>query len=430
MPFRNDGEGSPSGAKRLGPPFRHTRGDGCGRADTVAVADSASVGGSAGCTVRESERVKAGGSTKGWLLEMKKHNRHMAKFGAGLVLAMVGALTPQLAAFGEPRYPILDSTVPVDEQTHPVWLNNSQIIFIGYELDPAQPPKQAGLTWEIPQGVYVWDLEKGTAARDHSWDGTSKWCVSGKFRSFYRLRQGTEKIYELVQEKAGEEQVLSLPAKHWFNGSSCRYYAERPYWIEEGRRGRGFPLLEKHGYVDFGEQSMDPAKARPLVLYPPGSRDGIVLPLKSDQVEVPPIYVEFADAYLLRARQFTSDAVPAWLLKPDGSVTTEFKPTGQAWERMGWEQYFFTRKGLLFTGGRGDYAAVGTMGGYLLNKGKPVRVVPGMLKNAAVSPNGCQVAFVHELHSQAGADSIKALRAGKPGSRTLKTIDFCIGEGE
>ena len=349
------------------------------------------------------------------------------KFGQ-IFLLMLLLVSPQLAACGEPRYPILDSKVPVDEQSHPVWLNNSQVIFMGYELDPANPPKQVGLAWEIPRGVYVWDLKNGTAVRDHTWDGTTNWCVSGEFRSFLRLRTGTEKTYDLAQGKSGHEQVQPHPAKHWLNPNSCRYYTERPYWSKEGRKGRGIPLLEQHGYVDFGEQSMDLARSRPLVLYPPGSKNGITLPLKSDQVEVPPIYVAFEDAYLLRARQFTSDAVSAWLLKPDGVVTSVFEPRGEAWERMGWGHYFLTKKGLLITGGRGGYAKVGTMGGYLFSEGKPIRVVPGLLRNVAVSPDGCKVAFVHVLHSQAGADSFRALQTGKPGTRTLKMIDLCKGD--
>ena len=45
-----------------------------------------------------------------------------------------------------------------------------------------------------------------------------------------------------------------------------------------------------------------------------------------------------------------------------------------------------------------------------------------------VSPDGCKIVFVHALHSQAEADSAKALREGKSGTRTLKTIDLCKGE--
>jgi hypothetical protein len=351
------------------------------------------------------------------------------RFGLIIMFGLL-LMSPQLVAAGEPRYLVLDSKVPVDEQTHPVWLNNSQVIFIGYEPDPANPPKQVGLAWEIPRGVYVWDLEKGTAARDHRWDGTANWCVSGEFRSFHRLRPGTEKTYDLVQGEAGEEQVLSLPAKHWSNRISCRYYTSLPYWRIEGEKNQSFPLLEKHGYLDFGIPVwVDPSrKPTAIVLYRSDSKNGIELPLKGRQVQFQVTYSEFADAYLLKGEQRTSDAIPVWLLKPDGTIAKVLKPTGKPWEKIGWGHFYLTKKGLLLTGGRGAYGSVGTTGGYLLEKDKPKRIIAGFVRNAAVSPDGCKLVFVHSLHSQAEADSIKALREGRPGTRTLKVIDLCKGE--
>lgn len=351
---------------------------------------------------------------------MKMRNRHMAKFASGLLLFTVLAMGSQLAAYGEPHYPVLDSKFPAAEAKLG-WIDNERVIFHGYEPGKfgTKSPKD-GHTYEII-GLFIWNAATNAVTKHVNMEGLTTLCVHTGEVAF--VKEGM-----LVSGKLGEEQRTPFPKKHWFNEISCRYYTERPYWSEEGRRGRGFPLLEKHGYIDFGEQSMDPAKSRPLVLYPPGTKDGVVLPLKSDQVEVPPIYVEFEDAYLLRARQYTSDPVAAWLLKPNGTVSKIFEPQGQAWERMGWGHYFLTKRGLFITGGRGDYAKVGTMGGYLISEGKPVRIVPGLLRSLAVSPDGCKVAFVYVLHSQAGADSFRALQAGKSGSRTIKMVDLCKGE--
>ncbi len=338
-------------------------------------------------------------------------------------------VSPQLAACGEPRYPVLDSKIPVDEQTHPVWLNNNQIIFIGYELDPAHPPKQVGLAWEIPQGVYVWDLEKGTAARDHSWDGTNSWCVSGEFRSYHRLRVGADKTYDLVEGKVGEEQVKPLPAK-WSNWISCRhYYTVLPYWRQEGKKTRSIPLREEHGYLDFGLPSRaDPSKAKPVLLFRPNEKNPQQLPFTGEQVRFHVAYFEFADLYLFEGHRETTYATRIWLLKPDGTVTKALEPTGKAWERMGWGHYQLTKNGLFLVGGKGTYDQTGTTGGYLLVRDEPKRLVPGFVRNAAVSPDGCKIVFVHALHSQAEADSVKAVREGKPGTRTLKIIDLCHGD--
>jgi hypothetical protein len=350
-----------------------------------------------------------------------------------IIVLLLIVVSPQVAACGEPRYPIKDSKVPVDEQTHPVWLNNNQVIFMGYELDPANPPKQVGLAWEIPRGVYVWDLEKGTAARDHSWDGTNSWCVSGEFRSFHRLRPGTEKTYELVEGKIGEEHIQPLPVK-WFNPISCRHYnTDFPYWRQEGKKTRSIPLLEEHGYLDFGLPSrVDPSKASPVLLYPPDQKSSKQLPFTGEQVRFHITYFAFADTYLLEGHRETTYATRIWLLKPDGTVTKALEPAGKKWERMGWGGYYLTKKGLFLSGGRGDYASVGTRGGYLLKAvgESPLRLIAGDARNEAVSPDGCKVVFVHVLHDQAGADSVKALREGKPGTRTLKMIDLCSEQGE
>ncbi len=351
-----------------------------------------------------------------------------------LLVWLLMLVSPQLAECKEAvPYPVKDSKVPVDEQTHPVWLNNNQVLFTGYELDPAKPPKQIDGAWVIPRGVYVWNLDKGMPERDHSWDGTTNWCVSGEFRSFLRLQPGTEKTYDLVQGKFGEEQIQPYPAKHWFNRISCRYYTKLPYWRQEGGKNRSIPLLEEHGYLDFGLPSRaDPSKASPVQLYRPNEKNPQQLPFTGEQVRHHVTYFAFADVYLLEGYRETTYATRIWLLKPDGTVTKALEPTGKAWERLGWGGFSLTRKGLFFSGGRGDYASVGTRGGYLLKSDgeSPTRLIEGFVRNEAVSPDGCKVAFVHVLHSQAGADSFRALQAGKPGTRTLKMIDLCAGKGE
>ncbi|ULA65540.1 MAG: conserved exported protein of unknown function [Nitrospira sp.] len=347
-----------------------------------------------------------------------------------VVLLFVG-LRPQLVACEEPRYPIKDSKIPVDRQTRPVWLNNNQIIFVGYAPDSANPPKQVGLAWEIPQAVYVWDLEKGKAVRDPSWDGTNSWCASGEFRSFHRLRSGTETTYELVEGKIGEERVQPLPVK-WFNPISCRHYdIDLPYWRHEGKKTRSIPLLEEHGYLDFGLPSRaDPSKASPVLLYPSDQKNPKQLPFTGEQVRFHVAYFEFAGVYLLEGHIKTTYATDIWLLKSDGTVVKALEPKGEQWEKLGWGQYNLTKKGLFAAGGSGPYDQVGTTGGYLFQRGKPARLIAGLTRNISVSPDGCKVAFVHSLHSLAEADSVKALREGKPGAETLKMIDFCAGKGE
>jgi hypothetical protein len=357
---------------------------------------------------------------KGWLRKMRRRDLRLSKPWSILLLVVGFLINPWLITAGESSYPIKDSKFPAAEAKLG-WIDNERVIFHGYEPGKfgTKSPRD-GHVYDIT-GLFVWNTTTNVVSKHASIEGLTSLCVHAGEVTF--AKEGM-----LVSGKLGEEQQTPFPKKHWFNEISCRYYTERPYWSEEGRRGRGFPLLEEHGYVDFGEQSMDPAKARPLVLYPPGTKDGVVLPLNSYQVEVPPVYVEFTDAYLLRARQFTSDAVAAWLLKPNGTVSKIFEPQGQAWERIGWGGMHLTKRGLFLVGGRAGYDTMGTAGGYLLADKHPQRLIVGLVWNESVSPDGCKVAFVHVSHSQAGADSFRALQAGKSGSRTIKMVDLCKGE--
>jgi hypothetical protein len=345
----------------------------------------------------------------------------------GLVLlTLLACISPQLAACEDPRYPILDSKFPAAEAKLG-WIDNEHVVFHGYEVGKFGQKSTDDGHQLRETGLFIWDVPHNTVKKYWDIDSPVGLCVFHGVVAFKQRAKPGQDVWNVVTGDLTGAHERREEKKIWLNGISCRQHEQEPEWTSQDGHRR-WALLEEHGYVDFGEQSMDPAKARPLVLYPPGSKEGVVLPLTSDQVEVPPVYVDFADAYLLRARQFTSDAVPVWLLKPNGTVAKIFAPQGQAWERMGWGHFYLTKKGLLLTGGRGDYGSVGTTGGYLLVSDKPVRIIAGFMRNAAVSPDGCKVAFVHSLHSQAEADSFRALLAGKPGTRSLKMIDLCKGD--
>jgi hypothetical protein len=245
---------------------------------------------------------------------------------------------------------------------------------------------------------------------------------------FSKKLRRKDNAWLLVSGPLGSEEQRVVSHSVSVNGHSCRVSDHRPIWMKEDKHRR-LPLLEEHGYLDFGIPSRaDPSEANPILLYHSDKEQGLQLPFTGEQVRLHTMYFEFDDSYLLEGQLDTTYAAPVWKLKPDGTVTTVFQPIGQAWERIGWGHYYFTRKGLFLTGGRGDYGTVGTTGGYLLSMGRPVRVIAGLVKNSVVSHDGCKVAFVHVLHSLAGAESAKALRQGKPGTRTLKMIDLCKGD--
>ncbi|MBY0246049.1 MAG: hypothetical protein K2Q17_00175 [Nitrospiraceae bacterium] len=351
----------------------------------------------------------------------------MHKFSL-MLLWWVLLITPQLAVSGEPRYPILDSKFPAAEAKLG-WIDNERVMFYGYDVGKMTQPGPGEGYPTAAEGLFIWDTGKGAITKYWDIDGPVPLCVFRGQVFFSKKLKEKNNTWLVVSGPLGKEEQKEVTAGVSMNGHSCRVSDHRPSWMKEDKYRR-LPLLEEHGYLDFGIPVwVDPSgKATPIVLYKPDSKNGIELPLAGRQVQFHVTYVEFADVYLLKGEQRTSDAIPIWLLKPDGIVTKVLEPTGKSWEKMGWGHFYLTKKGLLLTGGRGDYGNVGTTGGYLLESGNPTRIIVGFVRNAVVSPDGCKMAFVHALHSQAEADSAKALREGRPGTRTLKIIDLCKGE--
>lgn len=346
-----------------------------------------------------------------------------------IFLLLFMLISPQLVVGGEPRYPVLDSKFPAAEAKLG-WIDNEHVIFHGYEIGKFGQ-KSADDGHELREtGLFIWDIPQNKVMKYWSIDSQVGLCVfRGAVTFKQRVKPGHD-IWNVVTGDLHGAQQRPEEKKLWLNGTSCRLHEEQPEWaVQDGHRRWG--LLEDLGYLDFGLSSRaDPSKASPVLLYPPDEKIPKQLPFTGEQVRLHVSYFEFADVYLLEGHRETTYAPVIWLLKPDGTVTKVLEPTGKQWEKMGWGHFYLTKKGLLLTGGRGDYASVGTTGGYLLNEGNLTRIIAGFMRPAAVSPDGCKVAFVHVLHSQAGADSFRALQVGKPGTRTLKMIDLCAGKGE
>jgi hypothetical protein len=336
-------------------------------------------------------------------------------------------VSPQLAACGEPRYPVLDSKFPAAEAKLG-WLDNERVIFHGYDIGKMTQPGPGEGYPTAAEGLFIWDTIKGTVTKYWDIDGPVPLCVFQRQIFFTQKLKDKENTWLAITGTFGKEERRLVSQKLWINGFSCRESAHKPEWVKEDKRRR-WGLLEEHGHLDFGESSPgEPAKASPIVLYLPGKVQGIQLPFTGEQIRLHVTYSEFDNSYLLEGHRITTRAGPVWRLKPDGAVTKILEPRGKAWEGIGWSGIHLTRKGLFLIGGSAGYGTVGTAGGYLLAKNAPEKLIAGLVWNESISPDGCKIAFVHVLHSQAGADSAKALREGKPGSRTLKVIDLCKEE--
>jgi hypothetical protein len=345
-----------------------------------------------------------------------------------IVVLLLLVLSPQLAACGEPRYPVLDSKFPAAEAKLG-WIDNERVMFHGYDVGKVGQPSSDDGHPLAETGLFIWDTGKDTVTKYWEIDGPTSLCVHHDTIAFGQRIKGEDKTWIRVVGKIGQEQSVRSPGTDWVNPISCEYSREKPQEVTGQRILRH--LLEEHGYLDFGSATLvDRSDAAKIMFFRHNEKVPLTLPLSPNRVTNLFEYVEFENAYLLESQRQTTYAAPVWLLRPDGTVAKIFEPTGKAWEKMGWGHYRLTKKGLFLVGGSGSYDQVGTTGGYLLSGDKPTRLIAGLTRDISVSPSGCKVAFVHVLHSLAGAESFKALRQGKPGTRTLKMIDLCGRKGE
>lgn len=345
-----------------------------------------------------------------------------------ILLLMLLLISPQLVAGGEPHYPVLDSKFPAAEAKLG-WLDNDHVIFHGYELGKFGQ-KSADDGHELREtGLFIWDIPQDKVSKYWSIDSQVGLCVFHGAVTFKQRAKPGQDTWNVVTGDLYGVQQRREEKKVWLNGTSCRLNEEQPEWTKQDGHRR-LALLEEHGYLDFGIPAwVDPSgKVAPIVFYRPDPKQSIELPITGQQVQFHTRYAEFADVYILRGEQRTSDVASVWQLNPDGTLKKLLDPKGRDWERIGWGDVHLTKRGLLLVGGRAGYATAGTAGVYLLVKDHPQRIIAGLVWNESVSPDGCKVAFVHVPHSQAGADSFRALQAGKPGTRTLKMIDLCKGD--
>lgn len=359
-----------------------------------------------------------------------------------LAIALImGVGAPAQVMSEAPPYPIKDSGMPAFQETAIHWLGSDHLIFWGFKVGPGpriKPDKQ----WNrIEQGYYVWDLKGQTVTRDTSFDGVARLCVHNRYWSYLRPRLGTEKSWDLMEGERGGEGSRPFPKKYWFNPFSCRYYDTPPAWVIQGRETA--PLLEEHGYLDWGPSlgTSEPDEYRkntPIAFHPQGAQESINLPIGRQQAWRPDIsYAAFKGAYLIPSLRYRDPATgvvehvvgpwpdgkpyPVWLLTPEGQIT-ELKLPFHRLMRGGSRQFYLTQAGVVvvFHGSGGKKPYPGEAGGYLFHDEKITKLIPGLVRNPAISPDGCRIAFIHDPYD---TESMK----DRFDRITVKMIDLCQG---
>lgn len=353
-----------------------------------------------------------------------------------MVLSIVMLLHPHgTLAFKTEAFVLKDSGFPASGQHRLYWLDNDRVLFTGYEnkLEKIDQPGRS----EREQHIYIWDTrekEPTVYARNASLD-----CY---FRGYirYSILDGPSKKGPMGQERTYLDGVYSKDTwegepPEWdenvkMHPITCKSYRKQPF----KRQVDIVDLLPDHGYLDFTRAvTHQPGAAlSSIVFYQFEVDTPIPLPVTRTELSRHDVhYLEFLDEYVLfsnrlvdpkTGRQMASwrdDArQPFWRLKPDGTASEWHVPA--PYHR--WDSLFPLREGVFATGrsvkgtaprGPGDAGAY-----WIHGEGRIEKLATGLINKAAISPNGCKVAFVREPYDN--------LRIEK--RSTVQLLTICQGE--
>jgi hypothetical protein len=267
------------------------------------------------------------------------------------------------------------------------WLDNSRVIFIGYAAAPKHTAEQEART----AGIIVWDTATRRTARYADVASTSWLCSHASFVNYGFVRSGVRRLYvgELTKERVIDQLVGGTEEQLVYSPISCREYD--PSQIKKRYGSNLLPLLLAGEYLDRGT----PGGAAEMRYFPGEGRSAISLSdLPTPSVLTLPRYSAFLDKYVFQElRTTTATHVPyhVWLLDRSGTVTRAQIPPGP-W-LGGSVEAMPVRHGLVIkTRAAGADGSIGAAGIYVVDGGRPRRVLAGMPYRLAVAPDGCKVA--------------------------------------
>jgi hypothetical protein len=343
---------------------------------------------------------------------------------------------PGLAYAGQPFY----------------WLDAKRVFFAAHNATLNQIRNRPDPGWH-----FVWDADRGIepypdlplARRG------PRYCHADgrlKIQMDWRAGEAAEATHVRwrVAEPGAEKEVAepmrdpNSPDESRWNEMACRHAAP-PAALREHVWAA---LRDGDGYLDFGPslsfpsgeeaKKTPPERQRRLRLRRFAPEEDIELPIGI--LEAEPIcvrYFAFKGAYFLfdclpvresvggrRHHWSQFDCLPAWWLWRDGRAERMCVPSGP-WNGGAEFQAVPTARGL-FVATRGDDAAPGRAGGYLIRGDRVLKVASGTVTlgpraaQANVSADGCRVAFAHAPDGD-GRTGEGARR------RTMRILDVCAG---
>ena len=208
-------------------------------------------------------------------------------------------------------------------------------------------------------------------------------------------------------ESATERDVLPYKAK-LYKDNFIEIF-ERTTRLAEHERNR---WEREHGVPQVG------GVLGKILYYPYEGAKGTKLPPLGGEMGIP--YSEYLQSYVIGMQYYDPEepeSLSFWLLNRNGELKEVPYPTNML---IGKAYALPIKVGYLveYNSGKFTMNDPGARGLYLISNDKIQPLIIGDVQNVRVSPNGCQVTFIH------ASNTSEYLSTTKP-YRTLKLIDFC-----
>lgn len=305
-----------------------------------------------------------------------------------------------------------------------VWLDDKRVLFVG--LNKERP------YGTLADQLMIWNTGTG-AVETYKANGRGIYCYNP--------------LSQEISYFTSSDQSVAIDVKFWFGRLGQERIAEEgrflnmgPSTCENYQDGRDYPgeltgkrpirLLEEHGYLWPSSMNTEVSIWNvPLQMFNPAGKKVTDLPIGHREANFITFYL-FKQAYFIE-RSGISNASPGqgdvpttldtretrigWWVHPDGRVeVVEIPPRSKLYdgfEGPSGDRFLPTRVGTFIPHLDLDASM---RGGYLVRGDGFIKIVDGWLTDAAVSPDGCRIAFKYEPDKIGG---------GKPAMLSL--IDFC-----
>lgn len=266
------------------------------------------------------------------------------------------------------------------------WLDNDRIIFLGYKPgefrieNDQKMPRAEIMVWNTATG----QLNKHADVTTDSWLCSSRGYVNyGHFQRSVRYARSGEFGKERETRENGrrpQDEPLEL------SPVSCRDFDPT-----ELRKRYGANPISLRGQDEYLDRTHGGDTMR---YFPGGGRSPVSLTtIPTRSVDTTPRYSAHADKYVFQERRSTSGAdIPhnVWLLDRRGAVTHAAISTGP-WMAGAVEALPVVPGLVMMTTAIAIGRGVGAAGIYLVEGGKPRRLLAGVPYGMSVSPDGCKV---------------------------------------